>query len=102
MKIPSNHNRETLQQLLANAFAVQQSQINTQTLSDIMDVQRSVARGKLDLDGAMRHIVESARSVANATGVAIALLKRDRLTYRAGSGTSAGDVGQQVTASLTV
>lgn len=102
MKTPSSLNRETLQQLLANAFAVQQSQINTRTLSDIMDVQRSVARGKLDLDGAMRHIVESARSVANATGVAIALLKRDRLTYRAGSGTSASDVGQQVTASLTV
>jgi hypothetical protein len=102
MKTPSDLDRETLQQLLANAFAVQQSQINTQTLSAIMDVQRSVASGKLDLDGAMRHIVESARSVANATGVAIALLKRHQLTYLAGSGSSAADVGQQVAASLTV
>ncbi len=81
---------------------MQQSQINTQTLSDIMDVQRSITRGKLDLDGAMRHIVESARKVANASGVAIALLKRDQLTYRAGSGTSAAVIGQCVTASLTV
>jgi hypothetical protein len=102
MKTPSDLDRETLQQLLANAFAVQQSQINTQTLSAIMDVQRSVASGKLDLDGAMRRIVESARSVANATGVAIALLKRHQLTYLAGSGSSAADVGQQVAASLTV
>jgi GAF domain len=102
MKTPSDLDRETLQQLLANAFAVQQSQINTQTLSAIMDVQRSVASGKLDVEGAMRHIVESARSVANATGVAIALLKRHQLTYLAGSGSSAADVGQQVAASLTV
>ena len=67
-----------------------------------MEVQRSVASGKLDLDGAMAHIVESARNVANATGVAIALLKGDQLTYRAGSGSSAACTGRQVTASLTV
>jgi len=102
MKTPSSLDRKTFQQLLANAFAVQESQINSRSLSAIMDVQRSIAKGKLDLDGAMRHIVESARSVANATGVAIALLKGDQLTYRAGSGSSAAYVGRQVTASLTV
>jgi hypothetical protein len=102
MKIPSSLDRETFQQLLGNAFAVQESRINSQSLSAIMDVQRSIARGKLDLDGAMRHIVESARSVANANGVAIALLKGDQLTYRAGSGSSAAYVGRKVTASLTV
>ena len=54
MNIPSSFDRETLQQFLANAFAVQESRINTQSLSDIMQVQRAVASGKLTLDGAMR------------------------------------------------
>jgi|CZKR01.1.fsa_nt_gi hypothetical protein len=102
MNTSSSLDRETFQQLLASAFAVQESQINPQSLSDIMDVQRSVARGKLDVDGTMRHLVESARNVANAAGVAIALLNGDQLTYRAGSGTSASCIGQHVMALLTV
>ena len=102
MKIPSSVDRETFQQLLANAFAVQESQISSQSLAAILDVQRSIAGGKLDLDGVMRRIVESAQNVANATGVAIALLKRDQLTYRAGIGSSVPYLGRQVTASLTV
>jgi hypothetical protein len=102
MNTPSSVSRETFQQFLASAFAVQQSRISRQCLSDIMDLQRSIASGKLDLDGAMGRIVESARNVANASGVAIALLKRDQLFYRAGSGTSAAYIGRHMTASLTV
>jgi putative methionine-R-sulfoxide reductase with GAF domain len=98
----SNLDRETFQQLLASAFAVQESQISRQSLSAILDIQRSIASGKLDLDGAMQVIVESGREVANASGVAIGLLRGDRLIYRAGSGSSAAFVGQHVTASLTV
>jgi putative methionine-R-sulfoxide reductase with GAF domain len=101
MKIPSSFDRETLQQFLANAFAVQESQINAQCLSDIMEVQRAVRSGKLSLDGAMRHIAESARTVANATGVAIALIDAGHLRYRAGSGSSAVCIGWRVAASLT-
>src|SRR3984885_11045363 len=102
MNTPSGNDPDIFQQLLADAFAVQESQINSQSLAAIMEVQRSVASGKLQLDGAMSRIVESARNVANATGVAIALLKGDQLTYRAGSGSSADCLGRQVTASLTV
>src|SRR5580704_14039595 len=102
MNTPSSVSRETFQQFLASAFAVQQSRISRECLSDIMDLQRSIASGKLDLDGAMGRIVESARNVANASGVAIALLKRDQLFYRAGSGTSAAYIGRHMTASLTV
>lgn len=102
MNTPPSPDRETLQQLLANAFAVQQSKINSQALSDIMTLQRSLAKGKVDLEGAMRLIVESARTVASATGVAVALLKGHQLTYCAASGTIADCVGQHVTASLTV
>ena len=98
----SSLDREAFQQLLASAFAVQESQIDSQSLSAVMEVQRLVTRGELDVDGAMHHVVESARKVANATGVAIALLKGDRLVYRAGSGSAGSYVGRQVTASLTV
>jgi len=101
MKIPSSFDRETLQQFLANAFAVQESQINARCLSDIMEVQRAVRSGRLSLDGAMRNIVESARTVANATGAAIALIDAGHLRYRAGSGSSAVCIGWRVAASLT-
>ena len=102
MNTPCGNDPDIFQQLLADAFAVQESQINSASLAAIMEVQRSVASGKLELDGAMSRMVESARGVANATGVAIALLKGDQLTYRAGSGSSADCIGRQVTASLTV
>jgi putative methionine-R-sulfoxide reductase with GAF domain len=93
MKTSPSPDRETFQQVLSNAFAEQESPINPESLSAAMD---------LHLDGAMRHIVESVQRVANAAGVGIALLKRDRLTYRAGIGSCANCVGLQVAASLTV
>jgi len=93
MKTRPSPDRETFQQLLANASATQESQINSESLSAAMD---------LHLDGAMRYIVELTQKVANAAGVGIALLKRDRLTYRAGIGSCANCVGLQVAASLTV
>lgn len=96
------NDRETLQQLLANAFAVQESHIDPRSLTAIMEIQRLLASGKLDVDSVMAHIVDSAGHVANASGVAVALLKRDRLTYRAGTGSSQSLIGHQVTASLTV
>src|SRR5579862_3163737 len=101
MNNPPN-DRETLQQLLANAFAVQESHIDPHSLTAIMQIQALLATGKLDVDSVMAHIVNSARNVANASGVAVALLKRDRLTYRAGTGSSESLIGLQVTASLTV
>ncbi|HKV82473.1 MAG TPA: GAF domain-containing protein [Candidatus Sulfotelmatobacter sp.] len=101
----SNHSsidQDTFQQLLANAFAVQESQISSQSLSAVMEVQRMLRNGNLNVDGAMHRLVESARNAANATGVAIALLKGGQLVYRAGSGSAATYVGRKVAASLTV
>jgi GAF domain-containing protein len=101
----SNHSsvdQDTFQQLLANAFAVQESQINSQSLSAVMEVQRMLRNGDLNVDGAMDRLVECARNAANATGVAVALLKGGQLTYRAGTGSAATYVGRRVTASLTV
>jgi len=102
MNSDSNLDRESFQQLLASAFAVQESQIDSQLLSGIMDVQRLIARGELGTDAAMHLIVDSARDVANAAGVAIGVLEDDHLIYRAGSGSSASYLGSRVTASLTV
>jgi len=102
MSNPSSVDPDTFQQLLANAFAVQESQINSQSLSAVMEVQRMLRNGDLDVDGAMHRLVESARNAANATGVAVALLKGGQLIYRAGSGSAATYVGRQVAASLTV
>ncbi|MGA9392137.1 MAG: GAF domain-containing protein [Candidatus Sulfotelmatobacter sp.] len=102
MNTRSNLDRETFQQLLASVFAVQESRMDSQSLSAIMEMQRLVAGGKLDVDGAMHLIVEAAKNVANASGVAVGLLKGGQLIYRAGSGSAMANVGRQVSASLTV
>lgn len=102
MSADSSLDRESFQQFLASAFAVQQSQIDSQFLSAIVEMQRLITRGELGLDSAMHLVVDSAREVANAAGVVIGLLDGDQLIYRAGSGCSATSVGTRVAASLTV
>ncbi len=102
MSTHSNLDREAFQQLLANAFAVQESQINSLSLSAVMEIQQLAARGELDLDGTMHRIVASARDVAGASGVAIGLLQGGKLSYKAGSGSTESYIGRQVAASLTV
>ena len=102
MSTHSSPDRDAFQQFLANAFAVQESQINSRSLSAVMEVQRLVTRGELDIDGAMHRIVESARDVAGATGVAVGLLQGGKLSYKAASGSTESYIGRQVTASLTV
>jgi GAF domain-containing protein len=101
----SNHSkldRQSFQMLLASAFVVQQSQIGTQSLSAIVEIERLIAVRELELDGVMHLIADRTRSVANATGVAIGLLTGDQLVYRAGSGSAAAYIGKCVLATLTV
>jgi hypothetical protein len=76
--------------------------MNRQSLSAIVEVQRLIAKGELDVDGAMHLIVECARNVANAAGVAIGLLQGDQLVYRAGSGSAATYIGRRPMVTLTV
>ncbi len=102
MRNHSTVDRQSFQTLLASAFAVQQSQIGTESLSAIVEIERLIARGELDADGAMHLIADRTRSVANATGVAIGLLTGDQLVYRAGSGSAAAYIGKCVLATLTV
>lgn len=94
--------RESFQTLLGNAYAVQQSQMDSSSLSAIVELQRLIARGDLDMDGALHLIADRTQNVANATGIAIGLLKGDQLVYRAGSGSASTYIGRSVTARLVV
>ena len=98
----SSLDRGSFQRLLENAFEVQESQLDSQSLSAINEIQRLIGKGALDVDGAVRSIADCARNVANATGVAIGLLKGDQLVYRAGSGGATTYIGRRVMATLTV
>lgn len=94
--------RESFQELLANAFAVQESEVDRESLSAIVEVQRLIAKGELDADGAMHLIVDCARDVAHADGIAVAVLEGNQLVYRAGSGVASCYVGRHAIASLVV
>ena len=102
MTAHTNLDPESFQKLLADAFAVQQSGMDTEALSAIVEVQQSIETGELDVDGTMQLIAERVQNVANADGVAIGLLKGDQLVYRAGSGSATRYVGRQVMATLCV
>ena len=92
---------ECFQKLLADAFVVQKSGIESRSLCALVELQGWVATGKLDVDRAMHMVADRARNVADAAGIAIALLKGDQLVYQAGSGSSAACVGRHVgTASI--
>ncbi len=94
--------RKSFQRLLASAFAVQESQIDPPLLSGIMEVQRLIRKKELSLDAVMPLVVDSARDLANAAGTAIGLLEGNQIVYRAGSGSSAANIGSRVKASLTL
>jgi hypothetical protein len=93
--------RESFQKLLASAFAVQESGMKHQSLAAILELQRSIRTGYLDVDGAAHLIAEWARSVANASGVAMGRLKGDQLIYTAGSGSAASYIGRRVMATFS-
>jgi hypothetical protein len=102
MSAESNLDRAAFQEFLASAYAVQESQIDSRFLSAFLGVQRLVVIGELGIDAVMNLIVDSARDVAGAAGVAVGLLGRDQLIYRAGSGCAAQRTGSRVAVSLTV
>jgi len=93
---------ESFQKLLSKAFAVQESGMDSESLTAIVELQRAIATGEADMDRAMDLIAGRARNVANATGIAIGLLQGDKLVYRAGSGSGVTYVGQHVMATLCV
>ena len=102
MSTPSSFDHDPFQQFLASAYAVLHSGMDTQSLSALLELQQSLAASSPDAERAMRLIVDRARDVANASGVAIALLGGNQLIYRSGSGCAASFVGHGMTAVLSV
>jgi len=101
MKSDSSPDFDPLQNLLANAFAVQTSGITSDHLADLADLQRSIETGDFDLQDVLRRIAERARSVAQSSGTAIGSLDADELVYEAATGSAASYVGRRVIATLT-
>jgi hypothetical protein len=86
---------------LASTFAVQESGMSKQSLSGLIEIHKAIAKDELPFEEILDLIAERARIVADATGIAIGLLTGNQLVYRAGSGSGAQFIGQQVTAVLS-
>ena len=102
MSTDSSIDRDSFQTFLANAFAVQESGLDSKSLSALLEIQRFICSRGFDLGQAMHMIAKHALGVSSASGIAIALLENDELVYRAGSGTAAKDVGLHFPAVLSV
>ena len=76
--------------------------MDAQSLSALLELEKLIATGEADVDRSMHLVVDRARNVANATGIAIAVRRGDQLVYRAGSGCAASYVGRHMTAILSV
>jgi hypothetical protein len=94
--------RESFQTFLANVFVVQESGLDKEALSALIEVERFIASDEFDLERAMIMIADRTLDIFHASGVSIALLEASGLAYRAGSGSAAGDVGRHVPAVLIV
>ena len=103
MKTRYSIDQASFQVFLANAFAVQESGLDPQSLSALIEIQRFMTSAEFDLDRAMHMIAERALGVCRASGVAIALLEanKNELVYKAGSGSAANDIGRRVPAVMS-
>lgn len=94
--------RESFENFLANAVAVQKSGLDTRSLSAIIEIQQFMACDEFDLDRLMQMIADRVLQLFNASGTAIALLDSNELVYRAGAGNAAKELGRRVAAVLNV
>lgn len=97
----NSSDRDVFQNLLESAFTVQQSGMACRSLSAIMKVQRFVRSSQATLASSMKLVVESVALIANADGVAIAMLRAGALVYQVGIGTAADCEGTSLAAVLT-
>lgn len=89
-----NDARESFQNLLGIAFAVQESGLDTRSLSVLLELQRSTETGEPIRHRTIHQAANRAQNVANAAGITIAPVRGDQLVYRAGSGSAANYVGE--------
>ena len=93
--------RDSLQSLLSNTFAVQESGLDHESIAALVEIQRAIGSAGSNIDRAIDLIAEAARQVAEASGVGIALLQGDQLVHRSGSGSASENVGRHFTAVLS-
>src|ERR1700690_571013 len=67
MSTHSSLDRESFQKLLASAFSVQESGMDAQSLSALLELEKSIAMGEPDVNRALHLVADRARNVANAT-----------------------------------
>lgn len=91
----------SFEKFLSSVFAVQNSGLDTQSISALVELRRSIVTAEPDLDQAMHMVAGHAQAVADATGVAVAQLIGNQLVYRAGSGSGEAYIGRKVTAVLS-
>lgn len=101
MSTDSSLDRASFEKFLASVFAVQSSGLDSESISALVKLRRSITTAGPDLAHAMEMVAERARTVADATGVSVAQLIANQLVYRAGSGSAAAYVGRHVTAVLS-
>ncbi|HMK24235.1 MAG TPA: GAF domain-containing protein [Terriglobales bacterium] len=94
--------RESFEALLANAFAVQKSGLDKESLSALVEIQQFIAGDRFDFDEEMRMVADRLLTLSKADGIAIALLEANALVYRAGTGGAAKNIGRHVDAVLNV
>lgn len=90
----SNDARESFQNFLAIAFAVQESGLDTRSLSALLELQRSTATGEPALHRTIQQAANREQNVVKAMGITRAPIRGDKLVYRAGSGSAANYVGE--------
>jgi len=86
--------------IFANAYSVQESEIDADALRTIVEIQELIDANDSYPGAAVRLVAERARSLADADGTAIGILKQGRLVYEAGTGSAAHYVGRSVDATL--
>jgi len=102
MNPSSGLDRQAFEAFLANAFAVQKSGLDAQSLSAIMEVQRFIAASEPNLDRALDLIADCSLKVSRASGVAIARLESNQLIYSAAKGSAVNEIGRRLPAVLSL
>lgn len=102
MNLNSGLDRQAFEAFLANAFAVQKSGLDTQSLAAVVEVQRFISMAEPNMDRALDLIADCSLKVSNANGVAIARLESNQLIYCAATGSAAKELGRRLPAVLSL
>jgi hypothetical protein len=94
--------RDSFDAFLGDAFAVQESGLDRESLASLVEIQKFIANEQFDLNETIQMIAQHVLTLSSADGVAVALLDGDSLVYLAGAGIAAKDVGHHIGAVLKV